>query len=147
MRVLHLSSEYPPQKVFGLGRFVYDLAGAQAAQGDDVCVITNSFSGDRHDIEERGVRVCRVHWPPPPKPVDESATVMQFNVQLLERAMPVIEAWQPEVINVHDWLTAAAGKSLKNVYGVPLVMTVHDTVMGKSFGKLDNEKKPGKALA
>ncbi|HOX07936.1 MAG TPA: glycosyltransferase [Planctomycetota bacterium] len=141
MRILHLSSEYPPQKVFGLGRFVYDLAGAQAAAGDEVCVVTNSFSGERYDIVERGVRVARVHFPPPPKPAEESATVMQFNTQVLERAAPIIEQWRPDVINVHDWLTAAAGEVLKAVHGLPLVMTVHDTVMGKSFGELDNERK------
>ena len=141
MRILHLSSEYPPQKVLGLGRFVYDLAGAQAAAGDEVCVVTNSLSGERHDIVERGVRVARVHFPPPPKPSEEATTVMQFNAQLVERAAPIVEKWRPHVINVHDWLTATAGKVLKKVYGTPLVVTVHDTVMGKSFGRLDNERK------
>ncbi|HOX08040.1 MAG TPA: glycosyltransferase [Planctomycetota bacterium] len=141
MRILHLASEYPPQKVFGLGRFVYDLAGAQAAMGDEVCVITNSLSGERHDIVERGVRVIRVHFPPPPKPAEEATTVMQFNVQLVERALPIIAKWRPDVVNVHDWLTAAAGKVLKCAHGLPLVVTVHDTAMGKFFGQMDNERK------
>ena len=66
---------------------------------------------------------------------------MQFNAQLVERAFPVITRWRPDVINAHDWLAAPAGKVLKRVHGLPLAVTIHDTVVGKSFGRLDNEKK------
>ena len=45
MRVFHLSSEYPPQQVFGLGRAVHDLAVAQAGLGAEVHVVTNSIGG------------------------------------------------------------------------------------------------------
>lgn len=36
MRIIHLSSEYPPQQVYGLGRYVRELAEAQTASGHSV---------------------------------------------------------------------------------------------------------------
>ena len=87
MRVLHLSSEYPPQKVFGLGRFVHDLALAQARQGDEVTVVTNSLGGEEHDAVKDGVHVCRISFPPPPKPPLSETQVLQFNVSAVARAM------------------------------------------------------------
>ena len=60
MKIVHLASEYPPQKVFGLGRFVRDLATAQAACGHEVHVLTNSFGGRDYDIVQDGVRIHRI---------------------------------------------------------------------------------------
>ena len=40
MKIIHLASEYPPQKVFGLGRFVHDISVEMARQGHEIHVIT-----------------------------------------------------------------------------------------------------------
>ena len=87
MRILHLASEYPPQKVFGLGRFVHDLAAAQARRGDQVTVVTNSLGGEEYDAVSDGVRVCRIAFPPPPKPPLSETQVLQFNVSVVARGM------------------------------------------------------------
>lgn len=142
MKILHLSSEYPPQRVFGLGRFVHDLAVEQARQGDEVHVVTNSLGGRRREAFEEGVFVHRVDWPPPPKPADDSATVIQFNLQLLERVFRDDLCPRADVVNAHDWLTALAGKTTARLRSAAWVITMHDVVLGKRFGKLeDNESR------
>lgn len=141
MRVLHLASEYPPQRVFGLGRFVRDLAVAQAARGDAVEVITNSMGGRQADARCDGVAVRRVSFPPPPKPALGTATVAQFNVQLLARAEARLRDWLPDVLNLHDWLTVPAGLALAERHDLPVVFTCHDTTLGKRLDGLDAEDR------
>ncbi|NUM34650.1 MAG: glycosyltransferase [Candidatus Brocadiae bacterium] len=141
MKIFHLSSEYPPQKVFGLGRFVHDISVEMARQGHEVHVITNSMSGKDFEIEENQVHIHRVHFPPPPKPGDATTTVIQFNTQIIERAVPLIKNIGCDIINTHDWLTFLAGNSLKKIFGMPHVLTIHDTMIGKKFGKLGNPER------
>jgi glycosyltransferase involved in cell wall biosynthesis len=142
MKILHLSSEYPPQNVYGLGRFVSELAKAQAARGDEVYVLTNSIGGRDADVVVESVRVCRIEFPPPPRPPTSSAQLAQFNVLLLERAVGLgRELSDADVLNAHDWLAAPAACALKRLWGRSLVVTMHDCVIGKHFGKLGAEQK------
>ena len=141
MKILHLASEYPPQKVFGLGRFVHDLAAEQARQGHEVHIVTNSIGGRDHEIVDRGVHVHRVEAPPPPKPADGGATVTQFNTQIIERVFRDDVCPDADVVNAHDWLTFLAARVVARRLGATLAVTVHDVVTGKRFGKLDNEAK------
>jgi glycogen(starch) synthase len=138
MRILHVASEYPPLQIFGLGRYVCDLSRALAAAGHNVDVLTNSMGGANQDVEDHGVRVHRVDFPPPPKPPTPAAPVMAFNLHLQQRAHALgREALgDPEVLVSHDWLTALAGERIARRLDIPHVWTVHDTVIGKRFGKV-----------
>jgi glycosyltransferase involved in cell wall biosynthesis len=138
VRILHVSSEYPPQKIFGLGRYVSDLARELAAQGHDVTVLTNSLGGVSQDILDRGVHVRRVDFPPPPMPPTPGAPAIAFNVHLQQRAHSLGREGlgNPEVVVSHDWLTAVAGHRIARRLGVPHVWTVHDTVHGKRAGRI-----------
>lgn len=142
MRLLHVASEYPPQKVFGLGRYVSDLSEELAAQGHEVRVLTNSIAGRDADVVQSGVHVHRVDFPPPPKPPGAVAPVMAFNLQLqkLSHRLGRKELGEPEAIVSHDWLTALAGHRISRRWSVPHVWTVHDLVHGKTFGRL---QEPG----
>lgn len=141
MKIIHLASEYPPQQVFGLGRFVHDLAGEQARQGDEVHVVTNSMGGRDHEIIDKGVHIHRVDFPPPPKPADNGATVTQFNIQLIENVFHYQICPDAVIVNAHDWLTSLAGKVVARRLGAMFVVTIHDMVVSKRFGQLDNESK------
>jgi glycosyltransferase involved in cell wall biosynthesis len=138
VRILHISSEYPPQKIFGLGRYVAGLAREQAAQGHRVAVLTNSLGGVDRDLLDRGVHVHRTDFPPPPMPPTPAAPVMAFNIHLQQRARLLGRSslGDPEIVVSHDWLTAVAGHRLARRFGVPHVWTVHDTVFGKRFGRI-----------
>lgn len=144
MRILHVASEYPPLQVFGLGRYVCDLSRALAKQGHEIHVLTNSMGGEAQDIEDQGVHVHRVDFPPPPKPPTVAGPVMAFNLHLQQRAAALGQAGlgRPEVLVSHDWLTAIAGERIARRFSIPHIWTVHDTVIGKRFGRIaDDEDK------
>jgi glycosyltransferase involved in cell wall biosynthesis len=141
MKIIHLASQYPPEKVFGLGRFVQDLAIEQVRTGHEVHVVTNSMSGRDHEALDNGVQVHRVDFPPPPKPPDNGSTVTQFNVQLIERVFKDCICPKVDVVNAHDWLTALAGEAAARRRNAAFVATIHDLVVGKRFNELDNESR------
>jgi len=139
MRILHVSSEYPPQKIFGLGRYVAGLSAELAAQGHEVHVLTNSIGGADQDVVDRGVHIHRVDYPPPPKPPAAGAPVMAFNLHLQQRShfLGREALGNPEVLVSHDWLTALAGHRIAGRLGIPHLWTVHDTVHGKRAGQVE----------
>lgn len=139
MRILHVSSEHPPQQIFGLGRYVCDLSRELARQGHAVHVLTNSIGGKDQDVCDHGVEVHRVAFPPPPKPPGSITPVMAFNLHLQQRASELGREGlgNPDVLVSHDWLTALAGQRIAERWKLPHVWTVHDTVYGKRFGKVE----------
>ena len=141
MRIIHLASQYPPEKVFGLGRFVQDLAIEQVRMGHEVHVITNSMSGRSHEALDRGVQVHRVDFPPPPKPPDDGSTVTQFNAQLIERVFKDGICLKANVVNAHDWLTALAGEAIARRRNAAFVVTIHDLIVGKRFNELNDDSR------
>src|SRR5882672_5577968 len=137
MKLLHLASEFPPAKIFGLGRYVHDLARAQVRRGHDVHVVTNSLSGKDQDVEVHGI-----HFPSPPMPADGATQVIQFNACLFERVMELKDQLrEPSAVIAHDWLTMLAAHAARKQLGGRLILTMHDTVIGKTFGKMNNEDK------
>jgi glycosyltransferase involved in cell wall biosynthesis/GT2 family glycosyltransferase len=142
VRVLHLSSEYPPAKIYGLGRFVHGLARAQAAQGDQVFVLTNSTGGAEDDTVLEGVNLHRIAFPNPPRPADGHGEVLQFNHGLVSRFLDRQDQLSKvDVIASHDWLTALAAREIAKELKKPLVVTFHDEVVGKQFGNLDAQAR------
>jgi 1,4-alpha-glucan branching enzyme len=137
MRILHVSSEYPPQQIFGLGRYVADLSRHLAKLGHGVHVLTNSMGGPDQEIVQQGVYVHRVDFPPPPMPPSAGGPVMAFNLHLQQRAHALGRAGlgDPEVVVSHDWLTVLAGHRIAARFRIPHVWTVHDTVYGKRGGR------------
>lgn len=136
MRILHLSSEYPPQKIYGLGRYVCGLSRELAAQGHEVHVLTNSMGGIDQDVIDDGVHIHRIDHPMPPKPEGTIPPVLVFNLFLQQRSFDLGLAGlgQPEVIVSHDYLTAPAGHRLARRWGLPHIWTAHDSIHGKRFG-------------
>ncbi len=142
MNILHLASEFPPARIFGLGRYVHDLSAAQSRRGHEVHVLTNSLSGKDQDVLLGQVHVHRINFPSPPMPIDGPTQVTQFNICLLERLFQIEkDLRKPDVIVAHDWLTVLAAQEARLRLGGRLVLTMHDTVIGKTFGRLTNEDK------
>ena len=147
MKVLHLASEYPPAKVYGLGRFVHGLARAQAALGDEVHVLTNSSGGAEDGVVREGVHVHRIAFPNPPRPADGIGEVLQFQACLAGRFLSLREEIGPvDVIASHDWLVGPAAREVARALDRPLVVTFHDEVTGKHFGLLDRDARFVRAL-
>ncbi|WP_461206512.1 glycosyltransferase family 4 protein [Clostridium sp. DL1XJH146] len=134
MKILMLSWEYPPKNVGGLSNHVYYLAHQLAYKGNEVHVITCIEGSAPLDEYDNGVYVHRVvpykietnnfvHW------------VQHLNFAMIEEAIYLIKRFgRMDVIHVHDWLTAFAGKTLKYSYRIPMVSTIHATEYGRNNG-------------
>ena len=138
MRVLMLSWEYPPEIVGGIAPHVHDLSLALTEKGQEVTVLTRSNAPAESREQRDGIKICRVGRSAP-EPPDFVSWVMQLNLQLMEKAVSMVEDGEDfDLIHAHDWLVAYAGKGLKHAFRKPLVATVHATEWGRNNG-LHNE--------
>lgn len=139
MNVVILSWEYPPRIIGGLGTHVHQLAVNLARLGANVHVITKD-APDAPDFERAdGVHIHRVPLYPPEIPQDEWVPwTLQFNMALMERAVPIINEriGKVHVLHAHDWLVAHAAIALKHAYRIPLVATIHATEYGRHQGHI-----------
>ncbi|GIF13136.1 glycosyltransferase family 4 protein [Actinoplanes teichomyceticus] len=138
-RILMLSWEYPPLLVGGLGRHVHALAGALAAAGHEVTVVTRHAPGALLEEHTEGVRVIRAPDDPPAFEVtggDLLPWAMAFNHTLTRAALRAARGRRYDVVHAHDWLAAHAAVTLRDHLDVPLVATVHATESGRHQGWL-----------
>lgn len=134
MKVLMLSWEYPPKSVGGLAQHVYDLTNEYAEQGVEVHLITAGEKGAPPYEQVNGVKVYRVE-PYQVSSPDFVTWVAQFNVALLERAIPLLAGIRSfDILHAHDWLVAYAARAIKHAGRMPLVVTIHATEYGRNYG-------------
>lgn len=131
-----LSAEYPPLVVGGIAAHVDGLSRALARAGHDVVVFSLHHPDEPDDAVVEGVRVLRADvglpWLPDDALVARTASANHHLVQLAAR----LGDWRPDVVHAHDWLVAWAGDTLKTLFGVPLVATIHATERGRHGGHL-----------
>ncbi|RLE94663.1 MAG: glycosyltransferase family 1 protein [Thermoprotei archaeon] len=140
MKVLHFSWEYPPSIVGGLGRHVYYLTKYLARLGADISVITTSLGEVSEEVID-GVKVYRVN-PFTLRSSNFITWVLNFNYLMLTKAIDLSKKeGKPDIIHVHDWLTAYTGITLKHVLKVPLIATIHSTEIGRRGGIWTEDQK------
>ena len=131
-----LSWEYPPLIVGGIAAHTEGLAAAMVRAGHEVVVLSLHHPDAEDDSVVDGVRVLRAHtdlpWIPDENIVARMSSANHQLVQLITR----LGSWRPEVIHAHDWLVAWAGDTLKALWDVPLVATIHATERGRHGGHL-----------
>ncbi len=134
MRVAMLSWEYPPKSVGGLAQHVYDLTSAIADHGAEIHLFTVGEPGIPEYERVNGVHVYRI-TPYNVSSPDFTTWVSQFNVAIMEKAIPVMnEHGNWNVVHAHDWLVAYAARALKHAYKIPMVATIHATEYGRNHG-------------
>lgn len=142
MRVLCLATEYPPAQGYGLGRYTYEHCQALAAAGAEVDVVCNNYDNRRDHYCDGLVHVYNVPFLLPFHGYDSASDILQGNVTLLTRAAELLRVGSSyDVIQTHDWLAASAGHAVRETFGVPLVVAMHDTELGKSLGQLTPEQQ------
>ena len=143
MKILMVSWEYPPVIIGGLGRHVYQLATALAADGHEVVVLSRRPTGtdpSTHpttDEVHEGVRVIAAAQDP--HEFEFGRDLMAWTLAMghaMTRAGLTLQAkgWQPDVVHAHDWLVAHPAIALAEFFDVPMVSTVHATEAGRHSG-------------
>lgn len=139
MKVLHISWEYPPHIVGGLGRHVAELLPALAGNGVQVAAVTPRLrDGPPAEVVE-GVAVRRVPVPELwrgdyPSFVSAVAPLMVAEAQALYAQLGPFD-----LVHAHDWLATEVAVALKHRWEVPLVATIHATERGRGRGSLHGE--------
>lgn len=133
MRVLMLSWEYPPKSVGGLAQHVHDLTQALAELKVEVHVLTCGTAGAPEYEKTKGVHIHRVN-PYNISSPDFVTWVAQFNVAMLEKAIPLIRDIQFDLLHAHDWLVTYTARALKHSCNLPLICTIHATEWGRNYG-------------
>jgi glycogen synthase len=139
-----LTWEYPPRVIGGISAHVSGISRALVAAGHEVVVLTlahaDTPNGTPTDEVVDGVRVLRAATDLPWFPDDQFvARMVSANHQLVQLIARLPPDWRPDVVHSHDWLTAWAGDTLKTLWRIPLVATIHATERGRHGGHVPAE--------
>src|SRR6266540_5930379 len=124
MRVLHLTTEFPPIIYGGLGTALGGLVLASAASGIEAGVL---LIGD-HPAGTYGTSPASHGDPSPPPTTSADPQIPIFRTswdQALTFALRTIMCWRPDVLHLHVFWLWAVAKFLQEHTGIPLVYTVH----------------------
>jgi glycosyltransferase involved in cell wall biosynthesis len=127
-RIMHISSEYPPYMISGLGTHVHQLV--QSLGSDKYEVFVFSYNPDLTSIIcDRNITVHLIS--PLGKINDLRKTldigeINKLNDQIVRCSVDFFsQRSPPELIHCHDWLAFSAAKTLRRVFRAPVVTTVH----------------------
>lgn len=121
-RVYHVSSEYPPHVLGGLGVHVEKLTGALGAYLD-VTVILPSLDAANYKASYEHVRPLALANVA--ASYEEPVSWLRFADAAARRVMLTAKTERPDVIHCHDWVTALAGIKCRWSLGIPLVFHLH----------------------
>ena len=121
MRVLHLTTEFPPIIYGGLGTATGGLVGALAQSGLDVAVLLigsasgasyREFAPDRTAVARRrrrgGAMILEASW-----------------FEDIESLARRVRAWGADLVHLHSFWLWPIAQALRERLGLPLVYTVH----------------------
>jgi glycogen synthase len=117
MRVLHLSTEFPPFIYGGLGTVVGGLTAALAREGLDVAVliIGSRDPYDGRQTKNTGATAGRC-----------GAVALYWTEQIeVDAALRFVRWWKPDVIHLHSCYVAWIGLAIQRETEIPLVYHVH----------------------
>jgi glycosyltransferase involved in cell wall biosynthesis len=134
MRILCIATEFPPAQGYGLGRYTFEHCAALVAEGLHVDVACNNYDSEREHSIVAGMEVSNTPYMLPFEAYCDVAGILQGNVSLLGRGIEMCRRnGGYDLLQINDWLAASAAKALKEIYDLPVVVTMHDTELGKSF--------------
>ena len=128
MRILHVTTEFPPVIFGGLGTAVGGLVNASAAAGLSVAVL---LIGGVLEVGEHGYGQPRVSKHDPghsPHGVVGPGGVTFFQISpcdSVEEAVQVAKRWRPDILHLHTAWVWPHARAILDQTGIPLVYTVH----------------------
>jgi glycogen(starch) synthase len=135
MRVAMIGWEYPPFTVGGLGTHCYGLTRSLANMGAKVDFYMpqtkHGATSDNRNLVIKEVGETTVF--PYDRPESNEIAGQFFEAVSRYNTLVVTKVKGTyDVIHCHDWLTIQASIALKDLLGVPLVLTVHSTEYDRS---------------
>jgi starch synthase len=126
IKVLMLTSEYPPRMVGGLGTHVRELTKGLTQLGCEITVLSPS-TDEPATLREPNLSV---HW------IDMKTSlaldslhgaIMAANEQCVRYALDLFAQGEglPSIIHCHDWLSFPAAQQLGRILEIPVVATLH----------------------
>lgn len=133
LKVLILTWEFPPNVVGGLSKHVFGLSNQLAQMGVEVHVLTAGTEGLIPYEKLNEVHIHRV------KPLNEQddqflSWIGGLNVAMAVKAVELQKEIKFKIIHAHDWLVGSAAISIKNLFRLPLLTTIHATEHGRNSG-------------
>jgi alpha-maltose-1-phosphate synthase len=128
VRIMHISSEYPPYLTGGIGTHVYQLVQGLDTTRYEVDVfaynpVLNSTVRDKNVTAHylsQGNKIENLS-----RPLD-SKEVNHLNDYLIQYASAYFSQCRPpDLIHCHDWYAFSAAKALRLTFQSPIVTTIH----------------------
>ena len=125
MRVLHLTTEFPPVIYGGLGTAVGGLAHAAARAGMEVAVLLVGAGGEAAYQRPTGLTSSLGAADLAPHDAAGIHLLPMSHDDAEELGVRWVRAWQPDVLHVHVFWLWPLARAIRARTGVPLVYTVH----------------------
>lgn len=131
MRVLHLTTEFPPVIYGGLGTAVGGLALASARSGLEVGVLLVGGVLVVGDIAHGGYGRPGPAYEisgEPEAPVMHPSGITFFQIPwygAVEAAVRIVAKWKPDLIHLHTAWVWSFARAIREQTGLPMVYTVH----------------------
>ncbi|MDQ0677578.1 D-inositol-3-phosphate glycosyltransferase [Arthrobacter pascens] len=120
----------------GMNVYIRELASALAETGVEVEIFTRSTSAGQPAVEHPGPGVC-VHnvlaGPPRKIPKEDLPGLLHSLVAEIEQIRQRQPHGRYDVIHSHYWVSGIAGLELSELWGVPLVHTMHTMAKVKNL--------------
>ena len=124
MRILHLTTEFPPVIYGGLGTAVGGLVEASANAGMAVGILlfgqtAGSGYGKFVPLPEAATNTVATR-------LTAGATIFEVSwFQGIESLAQIVARWQPDLLHLHSFWLWPIAQALRDRLGKPLVYTVH----------------------
>ena len=154
MKVVHLSWEFPPTIVGGLGTFAMELTRQLILKGNEVIVFTLNKDNEYPTVSNwKGVEIHRpktidftdgyrvfadgevANWGPGLKFFSDVITYNILSACKFVNQIVKANGRRYNLIDAHDWLGALGGVAIKKELDIPFIFHVHATEKGRSMGK------------
>jgi glycogen(starch) synthase len=125
MRVLHITTEFPPVIYGGLGTAVGGLVSASALAGLDVAVLLVGANGETSYHAPLLADPTFAREGAQPTVIKGVALFHCGYGEAVERGLAVMRGWQPDLIHLHVFWLWLLAQTLREQTRVPNVYTVH----------------------
>ena len=128
MRILHITGEFPPYFMGGLGTYVYEISRGLFSRGHeiDVLLIKGSDRAYKKELVPESGDINVIVRDFDAKSFSKFSDGV-FSVDDIENEFDALEgiSKRPDVVHIHDWYGVLWGSVIKRHYNVPTIMTAH----------------------